>query len=224
MNTTDHRFVLSVDIADASDYTALVILHGYQEQQSIQSDPWTAPKGSQRYDLVHAERFRGIGYPEQTERIRERFHDLEEYAKGTFPDSTAKLLLDETGVGRPVRDMLREAGLRPRGVLITGGDKATSEGSSDRVPKKELASALQVALQSKQLRIAEELPLAPLLVKELEGFRVKITLSGHATFGNDVGSAPWRTADHDDLVLATAIGVWSLQYRRVANLARVRVL
>jgi hypothetical protein len=217
MNTTDHRFVLSVDIADASDYTALVILHGYSERHGN-------GEHATRYDLVHAERFRGIGYPEQTERIRDRFRELERYASGTFPTSTATLLLDETGVGRPVRDMLHAAGLHPRGVLITGGDKATTEGSSDRVPKKELASALQVALQSKQLRIAEELPLAPLLIKELEGFRVKITLSGHATFGNDVGAAPWRTADHDDLVLATAIGVWALHYRRVATIPRVRVL
>lgn len=216
MNTTDHRFVLSVDIADANDYTALVILHGYTKRDATTNET--------RFDLVHAERFRGVGYPEQTARIKERFLELERYAREHHGDASATLLLDETGVGRPVRDMLQGAGLHPRGVLITGGDKATTEGSSDRVPKKELASALQVALQSKQLRIAQELPLAALLIKELEGFRVSISLSGHASFGNDVGAAPWRTADHDDLVLATAIGVWSLQYRRVPLVPRVRVL
>ena len=85
------------------------------------------------------------------------------------------------------------------------------------MPKRGLVAALQVALQAKRLVIAEELPLAGLLLKELSGFRVKIDLAGHASFGYDGGS--WREADHDDLVLATAMGVWTREAPRVGSLS-----
>ena len=88
-----------------------------------------------------------------------------------------------------------------------------------RVPKRELVTILQVALQAKRLRIAEGLPLAELLVKELRGFRVRITATGHAKFGNDVGE--WREADHDDLVLATALAVWRVESRPQVRMAFV---
>jgi hypothetical protein len=223
MTEQQHHYVLAADIADAHDYTALVIAHGYLKMEKVE-DPFAKPKTVRRIDLIHVERFRGIGYPEQIERIAERYRELGRHARGAHHEASVRLVVDETGVGRPVVDMLRKAGLRPRGVLITGGDKVTSEGGTDRVPKKELASVLQVTLQARRLLISDELPLAPVLVKELEGFRVKISLSGNLSFGNDVGAAPWRTADHDDLVLATAIAVWSLEYRRTASRATLRRL
>jgi hypothetical protein len=40
------------------------------------------------------------------------------------------------------------------------------------VPKKELVAAVQVLLQSKRLHVARSLPDAPVLVRELENFKV----------------------------------------------------
>jgi hypothetical protein len=70
------------------------------------------------------------------------------------------------------------------------------------VPKKELVSVLQVLLQSKRLQVARALPMAAVLVKELECFRVKFTPSANETF------EAWRERDHDDLVLAAALAAW----------------
>jgi hypothetical protein len=70
------------------------------------------------------------------------------------------------------------------------------------VPKKDLVATLQTALGTRRLRIAEELPLAAVLMKELEMFRVKVTADRNETFG------AWRERDHDDLVLAAAFAVW----------------
>ena len=162
-----------------------------------------------RHDLVHIERFRELSYPDQVRRIAERYRELQHVAQREYRAATVGLVVDATGVGKPVLDLMRESNLRPRGVIITGGETSLREGNIDRVPKRELVTTLQVALQAKRLVIAEELPLAGLLLKELSGFRVKINLAGHATFGNDVGS--WREADHDDLVLATALGIWTLE-------------
>ncbi|HSM19780.1 MAG TPA: hypothetical protein VK844_05370, partial [Hyphomicrobiales bacterium] len=60
---------------------------------------------------------------------------------------------------------------------------------------------LQAMLHSGELKIAEALPEAPALVKELQDFRVSFTGAGHAIFNA-------RTGAHDDLVLAVAIAAW----------------
>lgn len=196
---SEHRYILAADIGQAHDYTALVILHSYGEERQ------------RRHDLVQAERFREVPYPDQVRRIRQRFDALEQHARSSHVTARTELVVDATGVGKPLLDELRAAGLQARGVQITGGTAVTHANGMHHVPKRELVTTLQVALQAKRLRIADGLPLAEVLVREFRGFRVRINATGHATFGNDVGT--WREADHDDLVLATALGVWALEYR-----------
>jgi hypothetical protein len=70
------------------------------------------------------------------------------------------------------------------------------------VSKHDLVSVAQVALQNGRLRIAEKLPDAAVLVKELQNFQVKITDMGNDTYG------AWREGPHDDLVLAVALALW----------------
>jgi hypothetical protein len=45
------------------------------------------------------------------------------------------LAVDATGVGKPVVDLLRERGLAPMAVTITGGDTVTGDARARRVPK-----------------------------------------------------------------------------------------
>jgi len=72
-----------------------------------------------------------------------------------------------------------------------------------RVPKRNLVSALQVALQSGTLKIAEGLELAQVLRRELLNFRVKVNIAtAHDSY------EAWREGDHDDLVLAAALATW----------------
>jgi hypothetical protein len=103
-----------------------------------------------------------------------------------------------------VVDVIRRA--RPRATIrpitITAGHEVVPDGAGWHVPKKELVSALQVLLQSRRLQVARLLPMASVLVKELEAFRVKITASANETF------EAWRERDHDDMVLAVALAAW----------------
>ena len=78
-----------------------------------------------------------------------------------------RLVMDATGVGAPVVDLLRQAELRPVAVSITGGDKVTSGKGSLYVPKRDLVDAPQVMFQSGRLKVAEGLAEAELLVQEL---------------------------------------------------------
>jgi hypothetical protein len=114
--------------------------------------------------------------------------------------------VDETGVGRPVVDLLDtsriQADLRP--ITITGGHEAVrGERMAWKVPKKCLVSTLQVLLQGRRLTVAKSLPFAAALVEELQKFQVKVTEAAHETFGA-LGSGY-----HDDLVLAIMIAAWA---------------
>jgi hypothetical protein len=112
-----------------------------------------------------------------------------------------ELIIDFTGVGRPIFDMFVCSGIYPTGVLITGGTTETREGRTCAVPKLTLVSRLQALLHEGRLKILRELPEAETLVRELQDFRMEFTAAGHLTFNA-------RSGKHDDLVLALAIAVW----------------
>ena len=112
-----------------------------------------------------------------------------------------ELVIDLTGVGRPVFDMFVYSGISPLGVLITAGASETRDGPIRGVPKLTLVSRLQALLHEGRLKILRELAEAETLVRELQDFRVEFTAAGHLTFNA-------RTGKHDDLVLALAIAVW----------------
>jgi hypothetical protein len=63
------------------------------------------------------------------------------------------MFLEQTGLSAPVIDLFQQEGLEPVGVLIHGGDKASHEGQSWRVPKRDLVGVLQVLLQTGRLKL-----------------------------------------------------------------------
>ncbi len=98
---------------------------------------------------------------------------------------------------------MRAAKLKIIPVTITAGGKMSGSAFGGyNVPKKELVSNLVIVFQADRLKIARALPEAPVLVEELQNFKLKIT-----TAGNDTYEA-WRESDHDDLVLAAAMAAW----------------
>jgi hypothetical protein len=184
MSTASHYFI-GLDLGQAQDFTAVAIIE--------------RPYGPEvRHHVRYLRRFPlGTPYPEIVEQVVK----LAGHPALCNPD----LVVDQTGVGRAVVDLFREAyligDLVP--VLITGGHTVSYGGSSSwHVPKKELVSGLQVLLQAQRLRIAKGLPEADTLAQELRNFKVKITVAGNETFES------WRERDHDDLVLAVALAAW----------------
>ena len=113
-------------------------------------------------------------------------------------------MIDATGVGPAVTDIFSKRGRSFTALKIHGGDAEIHDKNIHRVPKGNLVFALQAALQTGALKIASSLELAEVLRQELLNFRVKINLaSGHDSY------EAWREGDHDDLVLAAALAVWS---------------
>jgi hypothetical protein len=171
-------FVIGLDLGQAKDYTALAII-GRQEN-----------KNGAIYHVRKLERTRGTAYPDVVSRVKEIVVKLK----------NSILVIDGTGVGRPVVDML--ASLKPVAIYIHGGDKVSHEGGTYRVPKRDLVGVLQVLLQNQRLKIAPG-PLSDILATEMLNFRIKID----PTTAHDSYSA-WRESDHDDLVLSVALACW----------------
>jgi len=181
-------FIIGLDLGQSQDYSALCVLER------------TAERGKEtQYAVRHLQRWPlGTQYPVIVREVGALL-DTAPLSKRDTP-----LVIDLTGVGRAVGDLFKSGGIRPRGITITGGDTANTEDSwLLRVPKRELVSTLVALFQSGRLKIADGLAQAPVLIRELANFKVKINIAT----GNDTYEA-WRESIHDDLVLAVGLATW----------------
>lgn len=166
-----------------------------------QRDDWTAlgvlEETAEALTLVALERIRHRPYPEIAQLVADTMAALPE----------ATLLVDTTGIGRPVTDQLVALGVRHTRVNIHGGNAVTRlDDGTLSVPKRDLISALVVAFESGRLRIASGLPHAAALEAEAAAFRMKLSASGHDSYNA-------RDGEHDDLLLAVSLPVWHVGQR-----------
>jgi hypothetical protein len=236
-------YYIGLDLGQAQDYTALAVLEqqlwtgpevdwadiGVFFPKGVEPGGWISPSAvgplnAERILAVNARYLKGplaadspvflrhlIRYPLGTKYgeivasvrsllSREPFRRRMRYTR---------LLADKTGVGAAVIDGFYEKGVYPIGVTIHGGSAVTEEVRGFRVPKRDLAASVQTLLQNGRLKIAPEMKLAPILKRELLNFRVKINpATAHDSYEH------WREADHDDLVLATALACWYREFTR----------
>jgi hypothetical protein len=189
---------IGLDLGQARDHTAIAVLE--RTEISLGQSPVTFERIIQtRYSFRHLERLPlGMDYPSMVEHVRTLVQRPE------LAQSQTTLVVDATGVGRPVVDLLRRASLPCRvvPVTITGGDKETCESIMWHVPKRDLIAGLMVLFQRGEVAICGHLPESETLAAELAGMRIKVSLSGHDTYGT------WREGEHDDLVLAAALACW----------------
>lgn len=181
------KFYVGLDLGQANDYTALSVLERLDPEEG---------RNEAAYHVRHLERVRNIPYPAIVTKTTE-------ILQSPALEGNAALVVDQTGVGAPVVDLFRQAGLDLVGVLIHGGDKAAHEGDTWRVPKRDLVGTLQVLFQGGRLKISSRLPMAAILQQELLNFKVKIDpVTAHDSY------SAWRDQDHDDLVLSVAMAAW----------------
>lgn len=178
---------LGVDLGQASDHSACVVVQPL------------APGKGPVYAVPHLERFPlGTSYPAIAQAVRDLAGTLRRQGQ-------VSVVVDATGVGRAVVDLLRPVpGLV--GVTITAGHTVTETDGDWHVPKKELVSGLQLVLQSRRLRIGRMVPGVEALVQELCNYQVRITPAAHETYAAAAGQ-------HDDLVMALALALWRAEQR-----------
>lgn len=181
-------YISGLDLGQSLDHSAMVVL-----EQGTVPNPDRSGETLNRWDVRHIHRWQlGTPYPAVIAELQGWY--------ALKPLRGTALVVDRTGVGRGICDMIATSGLPAdvRPYSITFGSKP----GDGTVPKADLVAAVQSALQQRRLRFAESMPLRAVLEKELETFRVKVTGDRNETF------AAWRESDHDDLVLALALALW----------------
>jgi len=192
--------VCGLDLGKSIDFTALTLLQWSEWQPGAPPIVYNVP-ALRRWPL-------GTSYVELSAWMVKFFRSFTPSPIEPLP----LFVVDETGVGVAVVEMIREAlidaKLFPRmvAVTITGGSQANNFASGRwRVAKKQLASTLVKLFQSHRIAISNKLPEAATLVKEAQNFSVKITPAGNETFES------WREGTHDDLVLSLALACWAAE-------------
>jgi hypothetical protein len=112
-----------------------------------------------------------------------------------------QVVVDATGVGAPVVDLLKEAqlGCRLYPVVITAGEEESTDGVRWRVPRRDLLAGLQVAFQRKRLLLSAAVPALEPLIEELNAMRVRVRPDGCERV---------EGGRRDDLVFALALAWW----------------
>ena len=219
-----NNVVIGLDLGQRHDYTAIAIVEvesrlrdGVSSESTETSRPpadvtWMPSSGiaiaqphparPRRWDdhyLVHRlERLPlGTSYPQVAARMVQVCAGVANRT-GRWPT----LYVDATGLGRPVVDLIQDAGVQAsvRAVTLTSGDRRIAQGGEISLGKAYLVSALQAALQTGRLHLPTTAEAATLR-EELLTYEIKVTEAGNDTFG------AFRVGSHDDLVTALGLAV-----------------
>jgi hypothetical protein len=197
------NFYLGVDLGQRQDHTALAAVERVI-QRGPEVDPATFQPLTQVFYRVRGLRRLRLGLP-----YPEIVSEVAAVARTVAAQGTTTLVVDATGVGAPVVELLRselDSTIPLVPVVFTAGDTARHENGIYRVPKKDLVHGLIVLFENQRLRLLDDHPEAPALVNELANMRVKITGESHASY------EAWRQNQHDDMVFALALACWRGRY------------
>ena len=181
------RVTIGLDLGHSNDHSAIAILEAGQHAQILR----------------HASRLPlGTSFTAIVDRLAVLAR-MPELAQRTT------LVVDSTGLGAPVVEMIQRAriGFSLVPVVITGGHAVTHSNSAQHVPKKDLVTALHLLLDTGGLRIPATLPGYRHLEEELLHFHANISDEGRASFRSS------RESIHDDLVMALALAAWHARPR-----------
>ena len=152
-------YVAGLDLAKIADFSVLVIMN--QERR-----------------VVHVDRFNKLDWELQVTRIK----------AATERYNRASILLDSTGVGEPIYENLRRAGLRVQPYRFSTASKSA------------LVNNLSLMLEKRQV-VLPRYELCPELIDELESYEYSVTEAGTIRT-----NAPG--AQNDDAVVALCLAAW----------------
>ncbi len=207
------RFYVGLDLGSASDFSALAVIERHESETDMichcrHLRRWPLRTSYERIVADAVSLVNSAALQNPAEQHPDAWGDLSDAELSVrASDSSARpvLAVDVNGPGMPVVDMLRGSALGAQllPVFSHGGDKVVRDAGVTRVPKRELVSTAQIALQSGRLKIAPALSEAQTLVRELEKYQVKINPeTAHDSYG------AWRTGQHDDLCFAVMLALW----------------
>jgi hypothetical protein len=210
----DHlrSLVLGADIGQKHDPTALVVAEALRAG-SGRAAVWS-------YTIRHMERLPlNTSYPDVAERILQVVERVRAQPEPARTRTMAKvaIVVDSTGVGAPVVDILRR-GMDTRIATLTEatfthGDRLTGMIGSPTmsVGKAYLVSRLQALFQTSRIQLPANHPEAAAMTRELMDYEIKVSEDANDKYG------AFRTGAHDDLVTALGLAVITDPESRLAT-------
>lgn len=215
----ERGFLIGVDLGQTHDYTAVSVIRRIQRVRLLEPTELTAQRAMEEamrwglpvksadlepktkkedhYQVVGLHRFPiGTTYTVIVEQVRERL--LRPQLRGK-----TRLILDRTGVGRPVFDLFQSVSTEPIGITFSAGNEANRQDGGWTVPKADLVGALQATMGTGRLEVSGQIPEWKTLRQEMQNLEVRLSPSGRAQFAAD-----WRNGTHDDLLFSLAIALW----------------
>ncbi len=177
------RFFLGLDLGQARDYSAIAVVERLVELTGARDAVTYIDQTRTRIIVRHLERIPlRTEYPDVVERVRA--------VAQSYRDRNLQIVMDATGVGAAVRDMLSKArlGVPMTAVTITGGQRVTVSFGDYHVPRQDLLVNLRVLLEKRMLEVAVAGPATQALQTELHRWGCR--------------------SAHDDLVFAVALASW----------------
>ena len=167
-------YFVGLDLGQTRDHSALAVVE--RAELFLDEMDWVTyeRKRKLRYRVRYLERVRlGTPYPDVVGRVREVLRRPALAGRCT-------LVMDATGVGAPVLDLLRRAnlGCRIAPVILTGGERESHAGGLWHVPKRDLITGLQLMLEKRELGLPAKLAATRMLTKELTDFQELLPFIG----------------------------------------------
>jgi hypothetical protein len=198
-------YCMPVDLGQSQDYTVASLIQRREAFQKREGLP-----GSYEYERsptisFQAYDIRDMWRPPLKTAYVQVVDDIQKRLQHPRLKERCSLVVDATGAGRPVIELMWERKMNPIGIIITGGHQITIDKDGFyHVPKKELVTTIQLMFESGRLRVAD-FTLASAFREELLAFTRKMTKAGNDTYEAFVESA------HDDMVMSVAMGLWYME-------------
>jgi hypothetical protein len=193
---------VGVDLGQKRDPTAIAVVEAQRRSQDGRSEDYYITRFLERLPL-------GTPYPAIAQRVQAVITNIRRQVATSEPprfempppSATITLYVDGTGVGQPVVDLLKCAGVYVRPVYFTHGDKRIEQKDrSITLGKAWLVSRLQALLQTARILLPRTIE-AQALAQELLDYEIHVDEKANDTYG------AFRVGSHDDLVTALGLAV-----------------
>lgn len=180
------EFFIGIDLGKSQDATAIVLL----EKEKTKDGEIIFVSDISRFE-------QGTDFVLQAELI-ERYLSYKPF--GFWPTQT---IIDASGLGVPVCDVLQSKGVKFRRAVIVAGDSSTLRKGVRYIGRTKLLNGLVTRLGSDNFVLSERVPAMNALKCELASLYPEFNSRG----------VIYKTDQHDDITIATSLAVFALDKR-----------
>jgi hypothetical protein len=184
--------IISLDPAQLKDWSAVAVI----DMKYVPFNPVGSKAARFEYDLIAMNRKQGLPYDQIVDWVVKTVNNPA-FNKG----EPCAFLLDSTGVGVAVKDMLKAKGIRPKAITITAGDAYSRVGAEFHVGKARLIGKFLGAFDAGKVHVNPNMPIWSQVENEMLSFRAEMSAQGRVKMEAQQG-------EHDDMLLALAMAVW----------------